>query len=1071
MFRLISNQSIRSLLLCYVIWNWNFSLFDPIRRIFNKRSVSTRIKNSNNVCASCHQSFGSGKKRKLVDVCGHQRCYSCIVSTDKCPLCLSDDVKLNRKHLSFLNKFFNRDNIKKRRHATDTIESSHKRQKLQNLSGTLTNSSIGTDIQQNATSFQRTLERNFKRISTFSNVSRGEEKKKYQIKLKPLFFQVPERQSGNYFEGRQWLFEKIEQIFHKESNFILIQGRPGSGKTSIALQLVDYSCFGRRSEESFDLGKSSSLLNLAKHVVGYHFCQKSNRCTNMVPEFVHNLAAQLCQAPVLLPYRNLLLSESRYHEILSMESCIVDPMTSFIQGILDPINMLIKNGSLASSNYILVIDALDESEEDDGCVRKLKPFFLSILSKLPLWIKVILTSRDPVEELSFISLDDVTTNDNLRNDIHVFINKRIENSSDIQFNILNNRTSADDTFNSKFAKFLDATSQGCFLYVDTILNLIEKRHLVLKSDSFRIIPHTIDEMYLLIMNIKFNTLTSFESVKPVLEICLATVYPLTVLEIYHTLNSSLIRHFINWKEFLDMMDALMSSNIICKRNDGTIMIVHPTLIDWLKNQKERFSLNIRNGHAMIALRLIRLEHPIGAEKILELSYHILNAKMFRDESLNPFLLLCSCTDVNTAFGSTSNLSNPDFQINNLLLRANSNPNLITGCFNGSSALACFSYYGYADLVELLISFGADCNIKSKIGQTALHLAAERGHVSVVHLLVENGCQINHLDENGNTALVLAASNGHLDVVKLLLGYKLPDIIKFFSQNTEKALIAAILGGHYEICKFLLESKTLRLDFVDPKTGHVPLTAACSVGRSDIVRLLIECGAPINVKNRNKVSSLACAILEGHSDVVQHLLNHISANEMEKHVDQEGRTPLMIAASKGYVPIMDLLVSKGALITTRDEKGFSALSWACMNGHMQVIEWLLERGSDINGMDSLGRTPLSLAATESNAETVQLLINNGANIDHVDKNGLTAIDRAIEVSNASVVSRLLQNGAKIGPQSWAIADDKPDIIVLLLERSWNKIRSKKDEFRRSDILTKTSSGWNMNEYTLSGDQTL
>lgn len=38
-------------------------------------------------CPSCHLPFDKGKKRRLIDSCGHERCYSCMFDVDKCPLC------------------------------------------------------------------------------------------------------------------------------------------------------------------------------------------------------------------------------------------------------------------------------------------------------------------------------------------------------------------------------------------------------------------------------------------------------------------------------------------------------------------------------------------------------------------------------------------------------------------------------------------------------------------------------------------------------------------------------------------------------------------------------------------------------------------------------------------------------------------------------------------------------------------------------------------------------------------------------------------------------------------------
>ena len=40
------------------------------------------------VCSSCRMPFDKSRKRRLIDSCGHERCYSCIFRNDICPLCL-----------------------------------------------------------------------------------------------------------------------------------------------------------------------------------------------------------------------------------------------------------------------------------------------------------------------------------------------------------------------------------------------------------------------------------------------------------------------------------------------------------------------------------------------------------------------------------------------------------------------------------------------------------------------------------------------------------------------------------------------------------------------------------------------------------------------------------------------------------------------------------------------------------------------------------------------------------------------------------------------------------------------
>ncbi|CAE1245244.1 unnamed protein product [Acanthosepion pharaonis] len=45
-------------------------------------------------CPSCHLPFDKGKKRRLIDSCGHERCYSCMFDVDKCPLCDSAAISV-----------------------------------------------------------------------------------------------------------------------------------------------------------------------------------------------------------------------------------------------------------------------------------------------------------------------------------------------------------------------------------------------------------------------------------------------------------------------------------------------------------------------------------------------------------------------------------------------------------------------------------------------------------------------------------------------------------------------------------------------------------------------------------------------------------------------------------------------------------------------------------------------------------------------------------------------------------------------------------------------------------------
>src|SRR5262249_19225409 len=75
--------------------------------------------------------------------------------------------------------------------------------------------------------------------------------------------------------------------------------------------------------------------------------------------------------------------------------------------------------------------------------------------------------------------------------------------------------------------------------------------------------------------------------------------------------------------------------------------------------------------------------------------------------------------------------------------------------------------GEADLVSLLIARGADVNVTSTEGSTALMAAAERGRADTVERLLRGGASVDTTDEGGETALMLAAREGHMPVVEKL----------------------------------------------------------------------------------------------------------------------------------------------------------------------------------------------------------------------------------------------------------------------------------------------------------------
>lgn len=51
--------------------------------------------NHSSTCPSCDMLFDKGKKRRLIDNCGHERCYSCMFTNEACPLCLKSNGEIS----------------------------------------------------------------------------------------------------------------------------------------------------------------------------------------------------------------------------------------------------------------------------------------------------------------------------------------------------------------------------------------------------------------------------------------------------------------------------------------------------------------------------------------------------------------------------------------------------------------------------------------------------------------------------------------------------------------------------------------------------------------------------------------------------------------------------------------------------------------------------------------------------------------------------------------------------------------------------------------------------------------
>ncbi|XP_028624997.1 protein TANC1 [Grammomys surdaster] len=929
--------------------------------------------------------------------------------------------------------------------------------------------------------------------------------KPQEILLKPLLFEVPSITTDSVFVGRDWLFHQIEENLRNtelaENRGAVVVGNVGFGKTAIISKLVALSCHGSRmrqiassspslspktSDPTKDLAgtpllspssstsalsvartpagpgtadsqrpREDAVKNLASKVVAYHYCQADNTYTCLVPEFVHSIAALLCRSHQLAAYRDLLIKEPQLQSMLSLRSCVQDPVAAFKRGVLEPLTSLRNEQKIPEEEYIILIDGLNEAEfhkPDYG--DTLSSFITKIIPKFPTWLKLIVTVRANFQEiisaLPFVklSLDDFPDNKDIHSDLHAYVQHRVHSSQDILSNIsLNGK--ADAALIGKVSSHLVLRSLGSYLYLKLTLDLFQRGHLVIKSASYKVVPVSLSELYLLQCNMKFMTQSAFDRALPILNVALASLHPMTDEQIFQAINAGHIQGEQGWEDFQQRMEAL--SCFLIKRRDKTRMFCHPSFREWLvwraDGESTAFLCEPRNGHALLAFMFSRQESKLNRQQTMELGHHILKAHIFKGLSkktgvssshLQALWIGYSTEGLSAALASLRNLYTPNVKVSRLLILGGANVNYRTEVLNNAPILCVQSHLGHEEVVTLLLEFGACLDGMSENGMNALCYAAAAGHMKLVCLLTKKGARVDHLDKKGQCALVHSALRGHSDILQYLLncewsaGPPQPGTLRK-SQALQQALTAAASMGHSSVVQSLLgmaEEHEIEVNGTDTLWGETALTAAAGRGKLDICELLLEHGAAVSRPNRRGVPPLFCAARQGHWQVVRLLLDRGCDVNLS---DKQGRTPLMVAACEGHLSTVEFLLSKGAALSSLDKEGLSALSWACLKGHRAVVQYLVEEGAEVDQTDKNGRTALDLAAFYGDAETVLYLVEKGAVIEHVDHSGMRPLDRAIGCRNTAVVVTLLKKGAKLGNAAWAMATSKPDILIILLQK--------------------------------------
>ncbi|XP_052809885.1 protein phosphatase 1 regulatory subunit 12A-like isoform X9 [Mya arenaria] len=233
--------------------------------------------------------------------------------------------------------------------------------------------------------------------------------------------------------------------------------------------------------------------------------------------------------------------------------------------------------------------------------------------------------------------------------------------------------------------------------------------------------------------------------------------------------------------------------------------------------------------------------------------------------------------------------------------------------------ACSS--GDCNEVKRLLDRGADINTANIDGLTALHQACIDDNLDMVEFLVEHKADVDVCDNEGWTPLHATASCGFTEIARYLI-----------RMHCNVAAVNNDGDLPYDICE-ADEMEKLLLQSMEEQ--GVDMEAA---RREEEDRMMTDANQWMAAKNKGETL------------------------EEDKH-PKTGATALHVAAAKGYVKVIGVLLQAGAEINAKDVDGWTPLHAAAHWGMEESCKILAENMCDMEAKNNAGQTAFDVADTE------------------------------------------------------------------------------------------------------------
>ncbi len=265
--------------------------------------------------------------------------------------------------------------------------------------------------------------------------------------------------------------------------------------------------------------------------------------------------------------------------------------------------------------------------------------------------------------------------------------------------------------------------------------------------------------------------------------------------------------------------------------------------------------------------------------------------------------------------------------------------------------------------------------------TPLHAAVDGGHIQVVEVLLQHKSRPDESKGKQLPPFLLASAQGKLSMMKLMIEHCGKEIVHcrdLYGQTSLHRCAHAI--NSVEIIRFLVNNGA-EVDPIDDD-GRTPLVAAIKAGSSGGVKLLMEKGSNIFIKDKNGLNPIHYAMKYKRKFILSRLLEMPNSSELVTDCDKNGSSPLHNALNLCQNNLVAMMVTSAAqqLKDVKDVDGNNYLHLAAGSGDRKALSILLdipECQKLLNQTNKFGDTPLHLAAGGGHVRALEILLLNGA----------------------------------------------------------------------------------------------